>query len=292
MIPGASRENPTDSAHSRHCSGRRTNGHRRAARRGGIVIPVDDAQLAAGGQYAVRLPQQCVWALRMEDVEQHHISDAHIRQPGAIGNEVPHVSSDIAEFGGLHFLFSYSLLLPSLWVCTLSFILSDRQSIYASQVESRSRSPAHQGAFIREVLAEVCVSEFLLPPQVLVTLRAHDPLPTVIDRLSSVPFSVLPVVDGDNRLVGMVNLEEVHLASQEPTLQPLILAADLMRSDIRPLTPSDTLDRALELFIENDLLALPVVNDLEQRRVIGIVRRFEIASAYLRHIHGPAKSVS
>ena len=186
----------------------------------------------------------------------------------------------------------YSLLLPSLWVCTLSFILSDRQSIYASQVESRSRSPAHQGAFIREVLAEVCVSEFLLPPQVLVTLRAHDPLPTVIDRLSSVPFSVLPVVDGDNRLVGMVNLEEVHLASQEPTLQPLILAADLMRSDIRPLTPNDTLDRALELFIENDLLALPVVNDLEQRRVIGIVRRFEIASAYLRHIHGPAKSVS
>ena len=75
-------------------------------------------------------------------------------------------------------------------------------------------------------------------------------------------------------------------------MQPLVLAADLMRSDIRPLTPDDTLDRALELFVENDLLALPVVNDLEQRRVIGIVRRFEIASAYLRHIHGPATPVS
>ena len=32
----------------------------------------------------------------------------------------------------------YTLLLPSLWVCTLSFILSDEQSIYASQVEGRS----------------------------------------------------------------------------------------------------------------------------------------------------------
>ena len=186
----------------------------------------------------------------------------------------------------------YSLLLPSLWVCTLSFILSDRQSIYASQVESRSRSPAHQGSYIRQVLAEVCVRKFLSPEQPVVTLRADDPLATVIDRLSSVPFPVLPVVDGDSRLLGVVNLEEVHLASQEPTLQPLILAADLMRSDIRPLTPDDTLDRALELFIENDLLALPVVDDLEQRRVVGIVRRFEIASAYLRHIHGPARPTS
>ena len=59
----------------------------------------------------------------------------------------------------------YNLLLPSLWVCTLSFILSDEQSIYASQVESRSRSPAHKASYVRQVLAEVCVSKFLLPGQ-------------------------------------------------------------------------------------------------------------------------------
>ncbi len=68
----------------------------------------------------------------------------------------------------------------------------------------------------------------------------------------------------------------------------MVLAADLMRSDVRPLTPDDTLDRALELFVENDLLALPVVDDLKTRKVMGMVRRFEIASAYLRHVHAPA----
>jgi chloride channel protein, CIC family len=182
----------------------------------------------------------------------------------------------------------YSLLLPSLWVCTLSFILSDRQSIYASQVESRSRSPAHQGSYIRQILAEVRVREFLSPQQPVVTLHADDPLATVIDRLSSVPFPILPVVDEDDRLLGVVNLEEVHLASLEPAVQSLVLAADLMRSDIRPLAPNDTLDRALELFVENDLLALPVVDELKTRKVVGVVRRFEISSAYLRHIHGPA----
>ena len=181
----------------------------------------------------------------------------------------------------------YNLLLPSLWVCTLSFILSDKQSIYASQVEGRAYSPAHQGSYVRQVLAEVLVSKFLSPGQTVVTLHSDDPLALVIDRLSDGQFPVLPVVDGDSRLLGVVNLEEVHLASQAPSLKPLVLAADLMRSDIQPLTPDDTLDRALELFVENDLMALPVVDDLQTRKVIGIVRRFEIASALAAHVHSP-----
>ena len=110
----------------------------------------------------------------------------------------------------------------------------------------------------------------------------------VIDRLGGAQHSVLPVVDSDNRLLGVVNLEEVYLASQAPSLQPLVLAEDLMRTEVQPLTPEDTLDRALELFVENDLLTLPVVTNLKERRVIGMVSRFDISSAYLRHVHGPA----
>jgi CIC family chloride channel protein len=184
----------------------------------------------------------------------------------------------------------YSLLLPSLWVCTLSFILSDEQSIYSSQVESRSRSPAHQGAYVREVLAGVRVNEFLPPQRTTTMLHPGDPLDTVLNRLEAAPHAVLPVVDAQNRLLGVVNLEEVYLASTEPALKPLILAQDLMRTDVRPLTPSDTLDRALELFVENDLLALPVVNDLKQRQVAGMVHRHEISSAYLRRVQGPVST--
>ena len=183
----------------------------------------------------------------------------------------------------------YALLLPSLWVCTISFILSGRQSIYSSQVEGRSYSPAHRGSYIREVLAEVRVSEFLSPQQEVVSLKPGDSLATISERLADASSSVLPVVNDTGRLLGVVNLEEAYLASQSPTLESLVLAADMMLGHIQPLTPDDTLDRAQELFIENDLLALPVVNDLEQRKVIGIVRRFEIASAYLRHIHGPSQ---
>jgi len=181
----------------------------------------------------------------------------------------------------------YHLLLPSLWVCALAFVLSDERSIYSSQVDSRSRSPAHQGNYVREVLAGVRVSRFLATGAPFPALQASDPLPAVIERLGRSPFPVVPVIDDENRLLGVVNLEEVHLVSQSPHMGPLIVAQDLMRSDVRPLQPDDSLDVALESFVENDLLALPVVDDLRSRKVLGLVRRFEIASAYLRHVHGP-----
>jgi CBS-domain-containing membrane protein len=69
-------------------------------------------------------------------------------------------------------------------------------------------------------------------------------------------------------------------------LRPVIVAADLMRGDVSPLRPGDRLDRALELFVENDMLALPVVDGPPGQRVLGIVKRSDIASTYLRHVHG------
>jgi CIC family chloride channel protein len=180
----------------------------------------------------------------------------------------------------------YTLLLPALWVCLLSFILSDEQSIYTAQVESRSVSPAHQGNLVRAVLAGITVRQFIKSGGPLVLLRPHDSLDTVLNRMNGAGDTVLPVVDQEQRLIGVVNLLEVHFASQSPDLQRLILAEDLLRGDVIPLQPDDPLDRAQELFVENDLLALPIVSNLESRRVIGMMRRYDISNAYLRRLQG------
>ncbi len=178
----------------------------------------------------------------------------------------------------------YKLLLPALWVCTLAFLVSDEEPLYRSQVKSRALSPAHQGSYVREVLAGLKVGDFLTggrPP----LLRLDEPLKAVIDRLSGSTIQVLPVVDASDQLHGVVVLDEVHLATQAGSSGTWLLAADLMRLGVQPLTPDDRLDRAMELFVEQDLLALPVVNDTKQRLVIGLVRRSDVAHAYLRHLH-------
>jgi CIC family chloride channel protein len=179
---------------------------------------------------------------------------------------------------------NYDLLLPTLWVCAITFLLSDEQSIYSSQVETRSRSPAHQGDYVREVLAGMQVRQFLTPGDQVPAVRPADRLSDVVRRLSGTDFTTLPVIDDHGDLMGVVTLEEVHLAAVSPHLRPLVLAADLMRTDITPLRPEDRIDRALELFVECDLLALPVVTD--GRHVIGIVKRSDVSSTYLRHVQG------
>jgi len=181
---------------------------------------------------------------------------------------------------------SYGLLLPSLWVCVLSFLLSDEQSIYRSQVESRSRSPAHKGSYVRDVLQGMSVGQFLKPGETIPTFHLEDSLDTVIEQLTNSTYTVLPVVDNNFALQGVVNLEEVHLASQTQGFRGLYLAADLMRGDVAPLKVDYGLDRALELFEENNLLALPIVDNSPERRVIGIARRSDIVGQYLRQVHG------
>jgi CIC family chloride channel protein len=186
---------------------------------------------------------------------------------------------------------NYQLLLPALWVCTVAYLLSDEQSLYSSQVAMRSRSPAHKGSYVREVLAGLDVRQFLKPDAEVPVLFPDDRLSTVLDRLESTHYPVLPVVDRDKRLLGVVNLEEVYVATMGTHMQPWLLVEDIMRTNITPLRPDDRLDQAQELFVQNDLLALPVVESKTEKRVIGLVRRHEIAQTYLRHVHGQTQAM-
>ncbi|MHB1424858.1 MAG: chloride channel protein [Gemmataceae bacterium] len=180
---------------------------------------------------------------------------------------------------------NYNLLLPTLWVCTIAFLLSDEQSIYSSQVQSRSRSPAHQGAYVREVLTGLKVSSFITPLSEVPYLNPGDRLADVIDRLTSSPYQSAPVIDPEGRLLGVVTGEEVLLASQSPHLRTLLVAEDLLRA-VAPLSPDDPLDQAMEQFVESDLLTLPVVENTENKRVLGIVKRADLSGTYLRQIQG------
>ena len=179
----------------------------------------------------------------------------------------------------------YHLLLPALWCCVLAFMVSDRQSLYGSQLETRSKSPAHRGAIGRILLVDGArVSQFVKTDVAALSLSLAEPLDEVIQRFAQARLGVLPVVQSDGVLLGIVNLEEVLLATQAEGA--LIVAADMMRTDVVPLVAEDPLDVAQERFVESDVLALPVVRSAHDRRVVGMVKRFDVASAYVQSIHG------
>ena len=42
----------------------------------------------------------------------------------------------------------------------------------------------------------------------------------------------------------------------------------------------------MELFVEQNLLVLPVVDGSPGRKVVGLVKRSDVSSTYLRHVQG------
>lgn len=178
----------------------------------------------------------------------------------------------------------YQLLLPALWVCTLSFMLSDSQSIYASQVEGPARSPAHQGRFLRQALAGVQVSQLVEQQSASATVLPGARMSEIVARFEQAGESIVPVVDQSGSLVGIIEMEEMYLAAQASGASAAIVAEDLMRSTVAPLISADSLERASELFVENNLPALPVVDSLHDKHFIGIVRRNTVARAYLQRL--------
>lgn len=94
----------------------------------------------------------------------------------------------------------------------------------------------------------------------------------------------LPIVDGDN-LVGMVSLYDFLIAKSGATLNdndPIytsVVVKDFMRTPVISVAGNDTLEKALNLFIDKTIEALPVISD---GKLVGIITSNDILRALLR----------
>lgn len=93
---------------------------------------------------------------------------------------------------------------------------------------------------------------------------------------------VFPVVDGAERLVGLLCTDELALLESEPSLAPLITASDIMRP-VASVARGDTLLAALDTLRAAGLPELPVLDG--HGKILGYVDEASIASAYLQQTH-------
>lgn len=63
-------------------------------------------------------------------------------------------------------------------------------------------------------------------------------------------------------------------------------AARLVRTDVAALSPADPVESAMRAFAEYDVLAQPVVDGTDTGTLVGMVKRFDVSSAYLRAVAG------
>lgn len=100
----------------------------------------------------------------------------------------------------------------------------------------------------------------------------------------------LPVVDGQNRLVGIVTDRDIRSALPydltkgvadpvERDKYAYLMVADIMSTDVLPVSPTDTLQDALLLLEKKKVGSLPVVDN--DRRVVGIISVRDLMRAFI-----------
>lgn len=179
---------------------------------------------------------------------------------------------------------SYHLLLPSLLVCTLSYILARKWTIYVQQVKSPVDSDAHRGDFFVDVLSEIKVRELLPHLRKVNLIPEHMPFSRVRRVFSDSQQQYFPVVDKNQRLTGIFSINDIRGILFDQEIGDVVVARDVANSQIIVTRPSEDLNEVLKKFTMKNLNQLPVVQDDDPGVLLGMLDRREVIEFYNQRI--------
>jgi CIC family chloride channel protein len=179
---------------------------------------------------------------------------------------------------------SYHLLLPSLAVCSVSYLLSRKWTLYNQQVKSKIDSPAHAGDFFVDILQAIRVKDLMK------SIRKVNLVPQDMSFFEFKKFfsetkqHYFPVMDNNGRMISIFSINDIRgvLFSQE--IETLVRMKDIGTSDIIFTTPSDDLNSVFKKFTTRNIDSLPVVKDEDHGIVVGMLNRREVIAFYNERI--------
>ena len=177
---------------------------------------------------------------------------------------------------------SYRLLLPAMWVSTLCFLLMRRWTLYEKQVPTRLQSPAHRGDFIVDVLEGMKVEDVYHQHRKQRLVHEGTSLNEIVHLLAETSQRYFPVVDSQQRFIGIFSAEDVRSYLYDDTIWEIANARDVMNTRVISVTPNDDLNTALTRFTALNIDELPVVAADDPHKLLGVLRRKETIAAYNR----------
>ncbi len=179
---------------------------------------------------------------------------------------------------------SYHLLLPSLMVCFLCHMLSKNFSIYEEQVPDKFESPAHAGELFVDVLQQYKVRDMLDQMRSVRTVPEHMAFKRFKELISATEQHYFPTVDEEGRLTGIFSLNDVRCILFEPQLEELVRVKDIANSNIIATTPLEDLNTVFKKFTVKNIDMIPVVQDNDKTKLLGMLGRREVIAFYNRKV--------
>lgn len=141
------------------------------------------------------------------------------------------------------------------------------------------------GKYTKELLKEN-QENFIVPAENVATVLYNHPLEHALLVLSKVGYAKIPVLDSEDRLVGLISLANIvnkmmGLTGFEYQLLEGLTVADVMEVNVPKVKQTEELEDILHLLV--DASFLPVVN--EDNVFEGIMTRKEILKSVNHLVH-------
>jgi CIC family chloride channel protein len=175
---------------------------------------------------------------------------------------------------------SYQLLLPSLLVCSVSYLAARKWTIYERQVKSKIDSPAHAGDFFVDILQAINVKNLMHLVKKVEVIPQNMTFRDFRKFFSETKQHYFPVVDQDNRLTGIFSSTDIRSVLFSRGIGQLVVMNDIATFDIILTTPSEDLNAVLQKFTIKNIDSLPVVKDDDHGILIGMLNRREVITYY------------
>lgn len=175
---------------------------------------------------------------------------------------------------------SYHLLLPSLFVCSISYLAARKWTIYEKQVKNKIASPAHAGDFFVDILQAIKVKDLINLVKKVDVIPRNMTFGNFKTFFPETKQHYFPIVDEYKRLVGIFSSTDIRSILFTKGIGNLVVMNDVATFDVILTTPSEDLNTVLQKFTIKNIDSLPVVKDDDHGILIGMLNRREVISYY------------
>jgi len=177
----------------------------------------------------------------------------------------------------------YRIILPLMLASVLSTLLAHRlkkESIYTLKLVRKGISL--KGGRDISILTSTFVREVM--SRSWETISHSMPMGQLLRLVEESRFSFYPVVNSSGELEGILSLQDVKSLITKRGLEDLVIVKDVMPRYTQTLTEDETLASALQKFGLQDVEALPVVDEEDPGKLVGVLKRSDIITFYNKRL--------
>ncbi len=174
---------------------------------------------------------------------------------------------------------TYEIIVPLLFACVIADMVASigsPDSIYTKKLSRRGVSIVHD--LEPNIMQLFRVRDVMVPRERVQVLHPRDELHHLVAIIRRSGHNGFPVLDDNDRLVGVVTHEDARKAQHEGRLFERV--QDLMTTQMVTVTPDETGEVALRRLGDRKISHLPVVDPQDDQELVGWVSKGDIVFAY------------